>query len=112
MEIELSVGERLHLVAAEDGAGTCRLVLTGTLDHLAAPTLAETIRSFFRADAVVILDLDGVEIYDPSMTMDLLALRREAAKVGTRLRFGGDEREQGASYRRHSRGGLLSAVRR
>jgi len=112
MKIDLPIGERLRLVAAQEDSSTYRLVLTGTLDHLAAPALAEAVRGFFLSGTVVILDLDGVQIYDPSVTMDLIALRREATKTGACLHFGGEEHESGARPRRHSRLGLLSVVRR
>lgn len=101
MRVDVPLGEHLRLVAYCEAPDNFRVSLSGTLDQVAGPLLAAAIREFFVPGASIVLDLTGVASYDPSTTVDLFALRREAKVAGARLGFAGAEAGPVVHLRRH-----------
>jgi len=105
MRVDLSLGEHLRLVAVPDtGRGEQNdylIALSGSLERTRWAATADAIRDFFVPGGSVVLDLTGIESYDPSTTADLFALRREATKIGVRFVFSGTPAASTVHLQRH-----------
>lgn len=56
-----SAAGMIGVQVAEHGPGACVVTVTGEIDTLTAPTLADVLRAQLTAAALVVVDLDGVE---------------------------------------------------
>ena len=89
MYMDVSVGQRLRVVARGDETRIYDVALAGTLDTDSWPDVAEALRAFLVAGAAVTVDLRSVDVFDLAVVKDLNAIKREAQSRGATIRFGG-----------------------